>query len=657
MNAFAPSLPTLAAALLCAVLVAGCGGGGGSSGDIFPGADVGPAPTAVAGPAAFLTFPNPQVLPDGSYQTLAQAYAVAYYAAVDPANQKDTLAKFKAFHGFGSGTGQERDVTFGDVHDLGYGRHLTMRRYTDGAGNLVVVAMVDNYLVQTGGGYGYTSFNRDAAVSRDTQWLIGTNAIEYSVGPNGEPSFAKFFTFAPDTGARRLLADLDGNGDKAMPSICISCHGGRGDALMQAATGGPVFNLVQYSNSQARGDTQAHMMPLQVGTFDFSSQPGFTRAEQEAALKTMNQWVLCTYPLGAPSGAPEDACRRAAVAGEWQGTFAELLKSAYGGDGMPNAAYLDTYVPAGWATVGQSSLYLNTVAPFCRTCHMARGTGAMSDIDFDSYAKFQGYADRIYDLVLNHGNMPLVELVFNRFWTSGTGPTTLATFLQGNGYTAFDGTGAVIKPGRPVADPGPDRVVPLAPATPTVLSGSDSLYATTYQWSIVSGPGGGALAGANTVSPTFTPGGLGTYVIQLVVGNGKVTSPPATQQVVVVGAMSPEPAAIRFSDIKPVFVNAGCTGCHAPGANLSVPVWWTGQDRDAGGSVVTMDDTWFYHEVRGRINFTDVDASPILRKPSGYHHGGGAAPQPGFNTSVPPGDPARANYDLFLNWILNGAPQ
>jgi hypothetical protein len=48
-------------------------------------------------------------------------------------------------------------------------------------------------------------------------------------------------------------------------------------------------------------------------------------------------------------------------------------------------------------------------------------------------------------------------------------------------------------------------------------------------------------------------------------------------------------------------------------------------------------------------------ASPILRKPSNNHHNGQL--RPGFNTAVAPGQSDRASYDLFLNWILNGAPQ
>jgi len=73
-------------------------------------------------------------------------------------------------------------------------------------------------------------------------------------------------------------------------------------------------------------------------------------------------------------------------------------------------------------------------------------------------------------------------------------------------------------------------------------------------------------------------------------------------------------------------------------------------------------DLWFYTELRGRINFTEIVASPLLRKPSGNHHSGGQ--RNGFDTSLAPGQlvggqngAGRGSYDLFLNWMLNGAPQ
>ena len=135
----------------------------------------------------------------------------------------------------------------------------------------------------------------------------------------------------------------------------------------------------------------------------------------------------------------------------------------------------------------------------------------------------------------------------------------------------------------------------------------------------------------------------------------------ARLKIVVDSALPIAPSAIRFADIKAVLQSsaAGCTnsGCHVPGGTgVRPPLYYAQTDRNGDGIVGdATDDLWFYTEVRGRINFTDLIASPILRKPSGNHHNG--LLRPGFDTSAAPGQPARANYDLFLNWILNGAPQ
>jgi hypothetical protein len=54
--------------------------------------------------------------------------------------------------------------------------------------------------------------------------------------------------------------------------------------------------------------------------------------------------------------------------------------------------------------------------------------------------------------------------------------------------------------------------------------------------------------------------------------------------------------------------------------------------------------------VRSLVNFNDPPNSRLLLKPSGNHHAGGQLI--GFDL-----DGNRANYDLFLNWILAGAPE
>jgi mono/diheme cytochrome c family protein len=651
---FDPPAATLAArgaALALALALAGCGGGGGSSADVRPGPQ--PNPIASTEPNLFLMFPNPQKQDDGTIQTTSLEYAEAYYRAIDPDNERDTLAKYKAKNGFETGTGTEWNVIFGDRRDLGYGRRMYVRQNPDNT----MAFYVENYLIQAGPAYAYTPLNLDAAIVRDTQWLVGINAIEFSPGPNGGPPFPKFYNFNA-AGVRQLAVSLDNRGLKAMPGPCISCHGGRGDALTPPdSTGKRRFNLVQNGESQTRGDVQAHLHPFEPDAFDFSAtRAGWARADQEAKFKAINKAILCTYPLPEPSSFPEDQCRRPGGGSEWQGTEAALIKNAYGGDGLPSDTFVDNYVPQSWLVAGQSTLYREVVATSCRTCHAMRGTNAQSDIDFTSYDKFVGYADRIKAHVFDRGNMPLAFIVYDAFWDDPVRPGLLADFLQAQGYTVRDSAGNILRPGRPIADAGPSRVARPGAIS---LSAEGSLYAASYAWTLVSGPPGSSamLSDATAARATLTASQAGTYVVRLVAANGTVTSAPAEVQIVVDPTLAQAPDAVRFADIKAIMQAPGlCTTCHNPeGALPRPPVFYTNEDRNGDGTVGdATDDRWFYEEVRSRINFTDIGASPLLRKPSNNHHGGHLVQ--GFDASKPPGAPERARYDTFLGWILNGAP-
>jgi hypothetical protein len=281
-----------------------------------------------------------------------------------------------------------------------------------------------------------------------------------------------------------------------------------------------------------------------------------------------------------------------------------------------------------------------------------RGSGGQSDIDFTSYEKFQLYNDRVKIHVQERGNMPLAKIVFDAFYR-GTGPESVATFLAAQGHVARDAAGVALKPGRPIANPGPSRLVALGDTT---LSGRDSLFTSTYAWSLVSGPAGGAtLTNTTSATPTFTATAVGTYVVQLVVTGNNLTSAPSQATIVVSSTIPIAPSAIRFADIKNILQTASCTNCHSPTGQLPrPPLYYTNEDRNGDGVIDATDDFWFYTEVRSRINFTEVAASPLLRKPSGNHHGGLLIS--GFNTTFAPGITNRRHFDTFQNWILNGAP-
>ncbi|MFP3556901.1 hypothetical protein SB861_40240 [Paraburkholderia sp. SIMBA_049] len=613
----------------------------------------------------FLIFPNPQVPPEApelqNAQTLSADYARAYYAAVDPFNEKDTLDKWKAANGFGSGSGTEVTAIFGDVRDLGYGRRMTAR--LDPARGTIAF-LVENYLVSPGGAYGYSPESLAAAIASDTRWRVQYNAIEYSLGPNpapGDKPFAKFYNFDPATGQRQLTVNIDGRGQKAMPAVCFTCHGGRGDALEKDASGNLFYGHPMFAASHANGDAQARLHPFEVGNFDFSTTAGHTRADYEVALKFMNRLVLCTYP--AANGSGLDNCPgipgfgREASVDEWQGGAAKLIRNAYGGNSLPNDTYLDTYVPDTWSAGNATNLYQSVFAKSCRSCHMLRDNGRTDElsgyqhIDFDNFPVFRDtYGKLARHYVFDLGNMPLAQIVYNNFWKSDE-PELLAKFLESiSEAPSRDASGKLLQPGLPLADPGP-RVRTVLPGW--VALRAVETFNDAYSWSVIQAPTGLAPAsvqfeGANLPQARFNATALGDYIVQLVTSRAGVESAPQTVTVTVADAtVLPElinQNAIRLSDIKTIMRTGFlCTQCHD--ANTS--------------PVPPMDlasDVGFYERVRSRINFRDTALSRLLVKPSKLvPHAGGQVDR--FDTSQPGGNVGRVNYDNFANWIANGAPQ
>src|SRR6267142_443839 len=641
----------------------------------------------------FLLFPNPIgtdpfAQNGGTFETNTTPYATAYYAAIDPANARDTIDKWRAVNGFNgfaapARPGTEHLAVFRDVRDLGYGRRMTGRRNSDDGS---IVFYVENYNVAPNGSPGYASdLNVDAAIRRDTQWHVGTNAIEWTSTPcipnydpadcdnTGTVKFAKYYNFSSKDGTRQLTVDLDGHGLKAMPGVCISCHGGRGDPLTPPdVSGKPRFPLVENLPSRKRGDVGAHLHSQNVGSFSYSTtQPGFSATDMDPVLRNFNQWILCTYPSATPGVTVTDTwgvCTRpTAGANEWQGTAAEMLQSWYGNDSNLAGTFNDTYVPAGWSTNTQipgttftdTALYQNVVAPYCRTCHILRGTKNQNDLDFMSLTKYQSYADRIKVHVFYRGNMPLAEIPHSDFWGSSA-PQMLATFVdsQLGAGTATSSSGAPLMPGRPIADPGPDRMVRTG--ANAVLSGENSLFASTFSWTNVSGPSNPLITNPTGMVAIFNASVVGAYVVNLSV-NGGASSKNVT---ITVDDNFPDPLNIRFAQVKNVLQNIThtgtgqqCVSCHTPTANVAVatrvpPIWYTDFDRDgSGGAADSTDDDWFRKALSGRVNLTEIEASALLRKPTGNHHNGLKVIDTDPSTG---GIEGLRSYSILYNWVLSG---
>lgn len=639
-----------------------------------------------ATPNKFLTFFNSQQ--GGLAET---GYATAYYAAVDPGNNRDTLQKFLSLHGFDN-PGADQHAIFRDSKDLGYGRDMYMRTYpsTECGGQQVTVFYVRNFSVNIVDGFAYGPVNLEAAIADDQQYHFGSNAIEFSRGLTSagdtcspEP-MAKFYTYRSDYSSpgaphpRLLSVNLDGRGEKAMPQPCITCHGGK---LRPLDRFGRIVALHANDTASQIGDTKSRLQAFEVDTFEFSADSGYTRADFEEVLREMNSAIYCSYPDSAGHAACTDygnGTAAATDAGEWSGDFAREMLLGWYGNALEttNSIFDDSFIPAGWVPSiggppgGADVLFQKVIGPNCFVCHGKQGTELSAssnlandgkDVDFSSWAKFISYADDIKRLVYDQGRMPLGLLNYDNFWNDPEKAELLGSFITPyvSNFAAdhVDTNGDIIPPGRILANAGPDRVT--LPNASITLDAGASLFTDSYEWSLVSSPIGStasiSLAGA--AKTDFVADTDGNYLLRLTARSSlDNTSVTDDLNIVVDIGLAVAPGSLTFyANIEP-FLAVNCTGCHSSGSVAGMPVWWTADATQPLGIPATVTDTsslGLYEQVMARVNQDDLENSLLLRNPSGNHHNGGLLT--GFDTTQTIGSAGRFNYDLFVNWIAEGA--
>ena len=597
------------------------------------------APRGVEVPDHFLEYLN-----DQQGQVLSTTWSQAYYRAVDPNNIRTTLEAWKAANEFDS-CDEQVHVIFRDAKDLGYGRNMQGCKHDDGR----VAVFVNNYVVrvQPGDPANYGPINVEAAIAEDPHHLQGTNAIEFTpIDPNdpGSDKVAKFFTFTPD-GQLNLSADLDGRGAKPMPQPCLLCHGSTlppwdSEAIISSATPWAEPDVEKTLKS-------TKMNLLEIERSEYSPYvAGYSRNDQEEALRQLNSFVLSTY---------EETANRATVdPGHWWPDFAiEIARKRYAGQPeVPGQTYQDDSLPCGWRVdprldvdciglpdlpadvrpEGVEVLYKRVVEPHCIACHSLRGSSAgqrQADpvggnaISFSNYEKFIGYSDLIVDYVYHRGVMPLSLRNYEKFWADRCegAPALLASFLPE--FDRYDAQSCVITPGLPVALPGVDRSV----RSPATLDASASLFASQYQWEVLSTPGPftvSRFSDASAAAPVFYASHNGDYVLQLTVSN--VRGSDSEQLLLTVdSAMTPSPAQLNFVDhVVPMLRDntfpgrdRRCTECHSDSAQSQVAGLYRGIP------VIYDQDDSVYQAVLQRIDLVEPENSILLRKPTRDQHGGG----------------------------------
>lgn len=319
----------------------------------------------------------------------ARAAADRYYARFPAAEQHTTLANFKAANGFNADVNAcksddpavnvsgELCAWYRNEFDLGFGRQMHCRTVTPGPFGLPskYACYVTNFKNEN------DAFNNTPLLQlRDPAGEAATVAMTWK--QSSDPAVRIRYYAYSQTGARLTTAALDGGGPKAVPGLCLSCHGGQHNAD-DTVTG-------------------SHFLPFDQVSLPMAS----ARPDQAAKIKELNRGVIYTdFITDTYAYTP----------------ITDLTVGWY--DGFDDVdTYNGGYVPPGWSE--NPSLYLGVVAPYCRSCHIAQ-PGAY---EWTTLANFQQSYDSILRDVCNFRTMPHAERTYQRFWESGA-PAILATEL------------------------------------------------------------------------------------------------------------------------------------------------------------------------------------------------------------------------------------
>ena len=409
------------------------------------------AATVPTDPDTFLTMLERHVPEDA-------VSAAAYYAAVDPDNKKTTYADWLFETGFigdpldYSSTGPfsfrpdagETTVTHKNETDLGFVRVVSTRCKPNCSDpNPDIYSVIENYLTFDDAAF---RTNRLASVT-----------MEWTSAADGSTPSDKFVVFYAYTGADSrnqidsttgatipFQPELDGRGEKAIPGLCNSCHGGAPRKLKSDGS---------YAEN---GDTGSLFLGLDLDNFGFDPDTtrGLSRADQESAYKTTNQIVLITHR------GTEEFDEVAGISRLPAGH--EIIEGWYGGSGMPSPIFHGEFVPPGWlppaAPEDAAELYLESVVPACRACHAQQERA----LDFATYDGFMVFEDAHKELVLriecgldndsksrdnkadNLAVMPLARRTYEIFWgddpdgTRGVGGGQVSVFKEHLGVVSCD---------------------------------------------------------------------------------------------------------------------------------------------------------------------------------------------------------------------------
>jgi hypothetical protein len=266
----------------------------------------------------------------------------------------------------------------------------------------------------------------------NNQNAIATVCMEYSplasVSSN-DVNVTKFFVF---NGAGQLVnsANLDDNnfgpdnGQKFVPGLCITCHGGSGNLDYSTSNFLNSAALQTYFNGHSQEIPS--FLPFDAKSFYYSTATGYTRIEQEENIRKLNNTILSVKNTQA---------------------IIDFVNASYNSQpGTVGRKYIDNAVvdkggnTNTWNTattvhgIKPTDFYVDIVGTSCRTCHISRTN---PNIWFDTKQKFINKTSSINLFVCSASPnrfMPNSKVTYLNFWTSEAPVRSqqVSIFLNGN---------------------------------------------------------------------------------------------------------------------------------------------------------------------------------------------------------------------------------
>jgi hypothetical protein len=329
------------------------------------------------------------------------AETTRYYQAIgvldasgSPTRELGSLTAWKKTFGFSPNplqpVGDEVRAVYFNNGDLQFGRDMHCREIRNSSGVTQKVACYVSNFSNTGQASGDPQLSIGLA-QRETG-PIATVAMLFTAATQQ----VDFYVYVND--ALSGLAALDSEGNKAVPGVCIACHGG---------------NYLRY----AHRTSGSSFLPFDTSLFvQSNSSAAFSEPAQREAFRKLNGMVKDTAP----------AQTIQALIDGWYGWCHGVGTSGCHVDdrshpfvpagpcpsspGSQTCGWDDTSVPG----VDIGAFYRDVPKVYCRTCHIARP----STFNVQSFAEFRAQAQLVHDDVCAPGTMPDAEVPYNGLWSN-----------------------------------------------------------------------------------------------------------------------------------------------------------------------------------------------------------------------------------------------